>query len=161
ASSFGPRGPLPPTPWTTAPATHGWRLPAEMQPGWKSRPWPRRHWRPLLALGLIVTFVAAIVFVAAPLVRVELDLLTQSNGDISSLNIVTNNGRTTFEIYTSGVPNAAAGPAIACSIVRPILARDGYGDAHFLIIDRFGEVLADETTDCTGQPPSTPPNPTT
>ena len=144
-----------------APAALGWRMPPEMEPAWKSRRWPRRHWRPLLALGLILATVAGLALAVGPVLRVDTDLLTQTGDEITSVNVVTINGRTTVEIYASRAVSAAQGTDLACTLVRPILERDGYGGAVFLILDRAGDILADQSTSCSDPAPSLPPNPVT
>jgi len=144
-----------------APAALGWRMPPEMEPAWKSRRWPRRHWRPLLALGLILVTVASLGVAIWPVVRVDADLLTGTGDQVSSVNVVTINGQTTVEIYASRAASPAQGMALACTLVRPILERDGYGGAAFLVLDRAGDILADQSTSCDGPRPSGPANPVT
>ena len=136
----------------------GWRQPPEADPSWRLRPWPRRHWRPLLALGLVITAVAAILVMTGPLIRADVDLLTQSNGQITSVNFVSINGQTSFHIYAQEGMSLSDASRLACSVVVPILARDGYRGVQFFILDPYGAVLADESS-CSTPGPTTSPNP--
>jgi hypothetical protein len=140
-----------PVPGTQA----GWRLPAEMDPSWKSRPWPRRHWRPLLGLLLAGILVFAFVASFGSLFRLTVDLIAGGNGRITSVNFVTVNGATTLNIDAAAGVSGQAGIDLACDVVEPTLLRDGYANARFSLFDRAGDVLATDETAC-GDPAPTP-----
>ena len=145
---------LPPDPPVAQPPAverpiSGWRLPPEMDATWQSRRWPRRHWRPLLGLGIVAALVISMVVVGvqffslvSTLTRAELDLIGGSRGRITRVNFVTINGRTSFQIYAAPGVSELAGVDLACQVVRPILARDGYSNAPFQVLDRAGDVIA-------------------
>lgn len=40
------------------------------------------------------------------------------------------------------------GPAVACSVVRPILARTDWAAARWTIVNRAGDVIASDETPC-------------
>jgi len=141
--------------------TTGWRLPPEMDPSWRSRRWPRRHWRPLLALGLGLVVVVALAIPASSLFRLEVDLVNRSGGRITSVNFVSINGRTTFDIYAAAGISESAGLDLACSVVGPVLAQDGYGEASFFVLDRAGDVLATQSSRCAAPTPGPSINPVT
>jgi hypothetical protein len=141
--------------------TNGWRFPPEMEASWRSRRWPRRHWRPLLAIGLGLVAVVALAIPASFLLRVEIDLVNRSGGRITSVNLVTINGRTTFDIHAAPGISQSAGLDLACAVVGPVLARDGYGDATFFLLDRAGDVLATQSSACATPTPSPSVNPVT
>jgi hypothetical protein len=87
------------------------------------------------------------------------DLTAGSNGRITGVNEVTTTNGTTFSIYAAVGVGPAEGIELACSVVRPILARDGYSTARFVVLDRAGDILATESTTC--GPPAPSPNPVT
>jgi len=147
------------TPLQPIPQATGWQLPGEMDPSWRSRPWPRRHWRPLLFLGLVAIVTVVLVGFFSSSLKTVNDLTAGSNGRITGVNEVTTTNGTTFSIYAAVGVGPAEGVELACSVVRPILARDGYSTARFVVLDRAGDVLATESTKC--GPPTPSPNPVT
>ena len=150
-----PESPQPsPGPAASAPPISGWQLPAEMDPSWRSRPWPRRHWRPLLFLGLVAVVVVILVGLFSSSFKTINDLTAGSNGQITGVNETTTTNGTSFSIYAAVGVGPAEGVQLACTVVKPILARDGYATARFAVLDRAGDILATELTDCGSRTPS-------
>lgn len=140
-------------------AASGWQLPGDMDPSWRNRPWPRRHWRPLLFLGLVAIVVVGLFSFFSSTLKTVNDLSAGSNGRITGVNEVTTTSGTTFTIYAAVGVGPAEAVQLACDVVRPILAREGYSDARFVVLDRAGDILATQSTTC--EPPTPSPNPVT
>ena len=107
----------------------------------------------------MVVEIAQLFSLVSTFSRAELDLIAGSNGRITRVNFVTTNGRSVFDIYAAPGASELAGVDIACHVVRPILARDGYRGAAFNVLDRAGDVIATERTNCTDSGPTASPNP--
>src|SRR5664279_6537780 len=106
---------------------------------------------PVMAVATIV--VIALAIPASSLFRLEVDLVNRSGGRITSVNFVSINGRTTFDIYAAAGISESAGLDLACSVVGPVLAQDGYGEASFFVLDRAGDVLATQSSRCAAPTP--------
>jgi len=133
-----------------------------MDASWAHRAWPRRHWRALTAVAVVVILVAAGAIAVAGLVgtfggyvRAEMDILSASDGRITNVNFYSTTEGTEFYVYAAPGVGAAEGLDLACRVVRPTLIRDGYGSAGFEVLDRAGDTLATDSTPC-GQPAPTP-----
>jgi hypothetical protein len=130
-----------------------------MDPSWKSRPWPRRHWRPLLGLFIVVVIATAGVATFGSFFRIAGDLVAGSDGRIATVNTFTANGLTTIDIYAAPGIAGSAAVDLACTVVEPILVRDGYASAQFFVFDGAGDILATDETSCAGPSPSPSTNP--
>jgi hypothetical protein len=139
--------PVQPWPTTTRPAdgqsgAAGWRLPAEYDPSWASRPWWRRHWRLMFGLTIIAIIVAIYgigfavlaTMMAAPTQRIDAELSEGSGGRIVNTFylpgvIAGGNGR--FILMVTPDVTSSEARTLVCTVVKPTLAREGYQDATF------------------------------
>jgi hypothetical protein len=87
------------------------------------------------------------------------DLTAGSNGRITGVNELTTSNGTTFRIYAAVGVGPVEGIELACGVVKPILAREGFAAARFFVMDRAGDILATESTSC--GPPTPSPIPVT
>ena len=148
-----------PTIATVPPDSGGWQRPSE-QVGRPRGPWYRRHWRVVLMVILVPSAVVAValslVSAFGPGLRAASDIVGESGGRISAANFATVNGATSFTVVlAAGVPTTDAS-VLACTVVTPTLARDGFAGVAFQIIDRAGDVLANDRTGCANPAPTQP-----
>lgn len=135
------------TPTTTVPAERqpdaaGWRLPAEYDPSWATRPWWRRHWRLIFGLTLLavvvaiyaVGFAVLAMMMAVPTQRIDAELSEASSGRIVNTIYVPgliSGGSGRFIIMLAPDVTTSEARTLVCTVVKPTLAREGYQDATF------------------------------
>lgn len=153
--------PWPPTvPLSVAagPNATGWRLPPEYDPSWAARPWWRRHWRIWVMLTVFSGIIAVYAFlfliigmmVAVPTQRIDAELSEGSGGRILNTLYVPGlvaGGKGRFMLMVAPDVTASDAQTLACTVGRPILAREGYSSASFEL-GRGQITLATDTTPC-------------
>jgi hypothetical protein len=137
----------------------GWRLPPEFDPSWAIRPWWRRHWRIWIMLLVLTGIVAVYGFlflilgmmVAVPTQRIDAELSERSGGRILNTlyipGLVSLGGRGRFMLMVAPDVTASDAQTLACTVVRPTLAREGYSSAAFEL-GRGQITLATDSTPC-------------
>jgi hypothetical protein len=87
----------------------------------------------------------AVVFV--PIIQTDVKLNQDLGPRATGVDFNWTNGQTTFTIHlTTGYESQAE--SIACRIVKPDIVTSSTPNAHFIIVNSSGDVLADETTPC-------------
>ncbi len=154
-----PSPPAPPVVVASEPKATGWRLPPEYDPSWASRPWWRRHWRLWVGLTLLSGIVAIYAFlfiilgmmVAVPTQRIDAELSEGSGGRILSTlyvpGLIGPGGKGRFILMVATDVTESDAQMLACTVVRPTLAREGYSSAAFEL-GRGHVTLATDTTPC-------------
>ena len=142
----------------------GWRPPHETDPQASSLPWWKRRyrWAGFLALGglgaLFVPIFVGLAFVMAtvPIAKIGTDLSNASQGQILSTSYAPGLGgsRDVFMLQTAPGMTAAAAGDLACRVVRPTLAHEGFGKAAFLLLDGNERTLASDATLCPAPSPA-------
>jgi hypothetical protein len=139
--------------------TSGWQIPPEFTSAWSSRPWWQRHWRLLVMLAIVAVIVAIYAFLflmlgqmmAVPTQRIDAELSEGSNGRILNTLFVPPGpigGRGGFILMVAPDVTAADASILACSVVRPVLAREGYQATTFSLVTQKGATLASNATAC-------------
>lgn len=139
-----------------------WQTPPETANPGPLRRWVRRHRRALVALVALallayLAYAAYFFLVLAPAgfaqaERVENDVKAASRGLITDLVRLDENGQPRWTIWTL---HDSAGVDIACQVVRPTLARDGFPNPSFEVRDETsGLLLAPDATSCPTASPS-------
>ena len=107
-------------------------------------------------LGVIALLVAIVVNFFFSAFKTIGDLEAGSNGLIDGINETANQNGTAVTMYAAVGVGPDEGVQIACTIVKPILARDGQSGVRFFVLDRAGDVLATNETPCAVTPSSAP-----
>jgi hypothetical protein len=153
-------------PWPSAPPVGvaarpnatGWRLPPEYDPSWATRPWWRRHWRIWVWLAVFGGIAAVYAFlflilammVAVPTQRIDTELSEGSGGRILNTLYVPGlvaGGKGRFILMVAPSVTVSDAQTLACTVVRPTLAREGYSSAAFEL-GRGQITLATDATPC-------------
>ena len=137
----------------------GWRMPPEFDPSWASRPWRQRHWRLLLGMGLLAGIIAIYGFLfvilgmmlTVPTARIDTELSEGSAGRILTAfyvpGVIAPAGRGRFLLIVAPDVTASDARSLACTVVRPTLAREGYASTAFEL-SRGTATLATDATPC-------------
>ena len=134
--------------WGQPPAQPGWG-----QPGWNAAPPAKKGHGCLIAflivLGLLIVGVGACTWFVYPYVSTEIKLLNDLGTErVSSVEFNIENGRTTWIIRVNpGYEDEAT--YMACHIIRPDLQGTQFANDSFVVVNRYGRVLASDQTPCT------------
>jgi hypothetical protein len=155
ASPWAPAAPIE----RAGPKATGWRLPPEYDPSWAARPWWRRHWRIWVGLAVLSGIAAVYAFlflilammVAVPTQRIDAELSEGSGGRILNTlyvpGVIGPGGKGRFILMVAPDVSPSDAQTLACTVVRPTLAREGYSSATFEL-SRGHDILATDTTPC-------------
>ena len=142
------------------PRRQGWQIPPEYDPSWGQRPWLRRHWRLVIGLtvvGAVVAIYAALfailgMMMSVPTQRINTEITEASGGQILTVlyvpGVISGGGSGRFTLTLAPDVTAADAQALACTVVKPTLAREGYQAAGYELRGVFGAVLANDATPC-------------
>jgi hypothetical protein len=144
--------------WGQPPAQPGWGQPPAQpgwggQPGWSAAPPAKKGHGCLIAflivLALLIVGVGACVWFAYPYASTEIKLLNDLGAEkVSSVEFDMENGHTTWTIRVNpGYEDEAT--YMACHIIRPDLQGTQFANDSFVVVDRYGRILASDQTPCT------------
>ena len=130
----------------TASGTGGvWSVPSP-------EPLPKSRKRLILLCGAvlaaIVIGVAAFAFLVSTALKNGNAVVEASAGRIEGFHAFSNGPNTTITFVAARGIDLSDGPALACAVVRPVLANTDWARAHWTITNRAGNVIASEQTPC-------------
>jgi hypothetical protein len=111
----------------------------------------------MLAIVAVIAAIYGFLFLmlgqmmAVPTQRIDAELSEGSSGRIvTTLYVppgpISDHGR--FMLLVAPDVTAADASGLACTVVRPVLAREGYQDKGFSLVTQKGTTLASDATAC-------------
>jgi hypothetical protein len=77
-----------------------------------------------------------------------LSVIAASGGEIETFRVFQGTGGQTITFQAARGIDATDGPRLACTVIRPTLEGTELEHAHWVLVNRAGDVIASDETDC-------------
>ena len=151
-SGLPPAPPLPPATPPVGPTNAAW--PGGPPSSWNAPAAPRRSSRRRWVIGCGLLLLLVIVGIGACTVLfvrsfgTGLSVVAASGGQIETFRVFTGNTGTTVTFQAARGIDGADGPRLACEVIEPTLEGTELEDADWVLVNRAGDVIASDETDC-------------